>query len=149
MVVAKEVMNKTHVAGVNPRDFRPSLLRVPSQRVKDVPEDYKSPSLRRWRVVEVVSPNGIRSRHVYGHDVANDAGRASSAIKEFDWETMTVTTQSGRNYKLVGAPGNARSGEYAWRNWCNNNVIVSELDVTDEYFSIDKLFPQNGAPEPE
>ena len=143
MAVAKEVAHKPNIAGVNPQDFRPGLLRVQPQRVRDVPDEYKNPSLRRWRVIEVVSLNGTRSRHVYGHDVTNDAGRASSAIKKFDWETMTVTTQSGRNYKLVGAPGNARSGEYAWQNWCSVNVVVSEVDVTNEYFSIDKLFTNN------
>lgn len=93
--------------------------------------------------MEVVLLNGNRTRHVYGHDVTNDAGRASSAIKEFERETMTVTTQSGRNYRLLGAPGNARSGEYAWKNWCSNNVVVSEVDVTSEYFSIDSLFTEN------
>ena len=53
---------------------------------------------------------------------------------------MTATTRSGRSYQLVGAPGNARIGEYAWQNWCSKNEVVSEVDVTDEYFSIDKLF---------
>lgn len=105
----------------------------------------ENPSLRRWRIIEVVSGNGTCSRHVYGHDVANSTGRASSAIKEFDRETMTVTTRSGRNYSLLGAPGKARIGEYAWQNWCKKNGIVSEVDVTHEYFSIDSLF---GRPSP-
>lgn len=117
--------------------------------VKNVPKNYKDPSLRRWRVKEVVSRNGTTSRHVYGHDVANDTGRASSAINEFDREAMTATTQSGRNYKLLGAPGNARSGECAWQNWCSINGVVSEVDVTNEYFSIDELFSNHphGIPE--
>jgi hypothetical protein len=110
------------------------------KRVRDVPSDFKSPSLRRWRVIEIVSREGTHSRHVYGHDVTNDTGRVSSAVKEFDLAGMTATTQSGRIYKLVGAPGNARNGEYAWQNWCRNNGVVSEVDVTDEYFSVDKLF---------
>lgn len=107
---------------------------------REVPDDCKNPSLRRWRVIEVVLRNGTRSRHVYGHDVTNDTGRASSAIKEFDWETMTATMHSGRNYKLIGAPGNARSGESAWENWCSMNDVVSKVDVTNEYFTGDKLF---------
>jgi hypothetical protein len=107
----------------------------------DVPENYKNPTLRRWRVIEVVSLDGTRSRHVYGHDITNDTGRASSPIKEFDLEAMTATTQSGRMYKLEGAPGNARSGEDAWKNWCHINGVVSEVDVTNEYFSGDTLFP--------
>lgn len=117
--------------------------------VRNVPNDYKNPALRRWRVKEVVSRNGTRSRHVYGHDVANDEGRASSSIKEFDREAMTVTTQSGRNYMLVGVLGNARSGECAWQNWCSINKIVAEADVTNEYFRIDELFANHphGVPE--
>jgi len=96
--------------------------------------------------MEVVSRDGTRSRHVWGHDVTNDAGRASSGIKEFDLEAMTATTHSGRVYKLVGAPGHARSGEQAWNNWCNINGVVSAVDVTSEYFNGDKLFP-NHSPE--
>jgi hypothetical protein len=98
------------------------------------PADYKDPSLRRWRVVEVERKNGTRTRHVWGHDVANNAGRASTTIKEFNVETMTVVTHSGRIYKLLGLPGHARKGEYAWQQWCRINGVISEVDVTDEYF---------------
>ena len=112
-----------------------------------VPQSYKSPSLRRWRVMEVVSKSGKRSRHVWGHDVANDAGRASSGIEKFDNAAMTATTHSGRVYKLVGAPGKARSGEHAWQHWCTVNEVVSAVDVTAEYFDIDQLFPQHGQEE--
>lgn len=90
--------------------------------------------------MEVVSKNGTRSRHVWGHDVTNDAGRASSGIEKFDMEAMTATTHSGRIYKLVGVPGNARSGEQAWQNWCRINGVVSAVDVTSEYFSADNMF---------
>jgi len=108
--------------------------------INKVPDDFKSPSVRRWRVMEVVSENGKRSRHIWGHDVANDAGRASSGIKEFNQEAMTATTHSGRVYTLVGAPGKARSGERAWQDWCTVNNVVSAVDVTAEYFNGDLLF---------
>jgi len=113
--------------------------------IKDVPDHYKNPSLRRWRVKEVVLQNGTRSRHVYGHDVANDAGRSSTAIKKFDPKTMTATTQSGRTYKLAGAPGHTNSGEYTWQIWCDNHGVVSEVDVTHEYFDENQLFTK-GSP---
>jgi hypothetical protein len=112
--------------------------------ISKVPKQYKSPTLRRWRVMEVLSRQGERSLHVWGHDVVNDAGRASSAIKSFDYEAMTATTDSGRVYKLAGAPGNARSGEKAWKSWCSMNGIVVEKDVTDKYFNPDCLFHENG-----
>jgi hypothetical protein len=106
--------------------------------IRNVPSDYKNPSLRRWRVMEVVLQNGSCSRHVWGHDITNEAGRASSAIKQFNREDMTATTHSGRIYKLLGPPGNASRGEYAWQNWCRINGVVSESDVTGEYFLIDE-----------
>jgi hypothetical protein len=112
--------------------------------IKQIPDDFKNPEIRRWRVMEVVSKNGKRSRHIWGHDVANDAGRASSGIKEFDMEAMTATTHSGRVYKLVGAPGKARSGEKAWQGWCRINDVVSAIDVTAEYFDEAQLFSQFG-----
>ena len=113
--------------------------------IKYVPNNYKDPLLRRWRVKEVVLPNGTRSRHVYGHDVANDIGRSSTAIMKFDIHTMTATTQSGRIYKLAGAPGNAILGERTWREWCESHGVVTEADVTHEYFDEDQLFAK-GSP---
>ncbi|BCK87148.1 hypothetical protein MIZ01_0919 [Sideroxyarcus emersonii] len=53
---------------------------------------------------------------------------------------MTVTTHRGSIYKLLGAPGHSRGGAQVWKEWCNRHGVVSELDVTDEYFSVDKLF---------
>src|SRR5271169_5031231 len=77
---------------------RNGVAGVRMRSIGEVPSDYKNPSLRRWRVIEVVLQNGSRSRHVWGHDVTNDAGRASSAIREFNLETMTVVTLSSRIY---------------------------------------------------
>ncbi len=111
--------------------------------IRPLPDDKKNPSLRRWRVKEVVSENGARTRHVYGHDVTNDAGRASSAIRTFNMEAMVATTYSGNHYKLVGAPGHSRVGDYVWDSWCRIYGVVSERDVTDEYFNADSLFARH------
>ena len=108
--------------------------------IKNGSDSYTTPSLRRWRVIEILTQNGMPSRHVYGHDIVNDTARASTSIKEFDRETMTVTTHSGRLYKLLGAPGHSRAGAIVWKEWCSKHNVVSETDVTDEYFSVDKLF---------
>ncbi len=101
--------------------------------------DAKKISLRRWRVMEVDSKEGVRSRHVWGHDVTNNLGRASSPIATFDRDTMTATTRSGKMYNLVGLPGNSRLGRSAWRKWCLNNGIVAEKDVTDEYLNVNQV----------
>ncbi len=104
-------------------------------QIGKVPSTSENPSLRRWRVIEVRLGNGACTRHLLGHDVTLDEGRASSSITGFDRETMTVTTHSGRIYTLVGVPGRARKSEDVWRNWCKVNGVVGELDVTHEYFS--------------
>ncbi len=84
-------------------------------------------------------PNGVRSRHVWGHDVTHDEGRASSAIADFDVPSMTVVTRSGTRYRLAGLPGNARAGKLVWKKWCRMYRIVSERDVTNEYLNVDAL----------
>lgn len=108
-------------------------------QISDVPGDPGKVSLRRWRVAEVETADGVRTRHVWGHDVTNNVGRASSAIKKFDVENMTATTRSGKAYKLVGLPGNSRIGRAAWSKWCRDNGIVSEKDVTDEYLDVNQV----------
>jgi hypothetical protein len=107
--------------------------------IKDEAGDSGEVRLRRWRVMEIEAHEGIRSRHVFGHEAKKSRGRASSPIIEFDRDTMTATTRSGSKYKLVGLPGNSRLGKGAWSRWCKDNVVVSEVDVTNEYLNIDQL----------
>lgn len=104
--------------------------------ISDIPGDPVEISLRRWRVTEIEAADGVRSRHVWGHDVTHNSGRASSAITEFNQDTMTATTRSGKLYKLIGLPGNSRIGRSAWSKWCRDNGIVSEQDVTDDYLDV-------------
>ena len=108
--------------------------------VKEDSDGHTISSLRRWRVIEIHTQNGTTSRHVYGHDITNDTARASTGIKQFNRETMTLTTYSGSVYKLLGVPGHSRGGANVWKEWCDKYNVVSETDVTNEYFSADKLF---------
>jgi hypothetical protein len=101
------------------------------------PADPQIVTLRRWRVMEVQAHNGTRSRHVWGHDVTNDEGRASSSIVTFNAHTMTATTRSGTTYQLTGLPGNSRAGRHVWDQWRRASGVVSEFDVTDEYLDIE------------
>ena len=107
--------------------------------IKKVPDESREITLRRWRVTEIEAPDGTRSRHVWGHDVKNDRGRASSPIIEFNLDAMIATSRSGSNYKLVGLPGNSRLGKGAWSRWRSDNEVVSEVDVTNEYLNVDQL----------
>jgi hypothetical protein len=89
--------------------------------------------LHGWRVMEAVSPTGIRSRHVCGQNAQGDMGISTSAIEEFNPVTMTVKTRSDKTYTLVGPPGESRLGSAAWEKWCRDNGTFAEVDVTSDY----------------
>lgn len=90
-------------------------------------------TLRRWTVVAVVTGNGARSRHVWGHDVDADTGCVSDAIADFSMDTMTVTTESGVRYRLGGVPAHSRRGQATWDEWCKAHDVIAQLEVTTEY----------------
>jgi hypothetical protein len=90
-------------------------------------------------VVEVTTQSGARTRHVSGHDTAIDEGRASGAIVAFDLQTMTATTASGVCFRLVGLPGNSRKAQEVWEQWCSEQGVVSERDVTNDYMDPDDV----------
>jgi len=96
-------------------------------------------TVRRWRVIEVELKSGAVTRHLCGHDVSHDVGRASSPIKSFDKETMVLTTQSGSRYCLHGLPGTSKVADKAWHNWRQSNEVVKERDVTHEYLDVSKV----------
>ncbi len=96
-------------------------------------------TLRRWRVVEVVTHGGVRTRHVSGHDTTSDDGRASGAIVAFDLQTMTATTTGSVRYRLVGLPGNSRKAQAVWEQWCTTHGVISERDVTNDYMDPDDV----------
>ena len=96
-------------------------------------------TVRRWRIIEVELKSGTVTRHLCGHDVSHDVGRASSPIKSFDKETMLLTTQSGSRYCLHGLPGTSKAADKAWHNWCESNEVVNERDVTHEYLDVSKV----------
>ncbi len=93
--------------------------------------------LSHWCMKEIETREGTRSRHIIGHDITNDLGRASTAIVSFDYLTMTATTRSGSRYILKGQPGNSNLGMAAWEKWRTENETVSESDVTEEYLQTD------------
>ncbi len=96
-------------------------------------------SLRRWTVVAVVTKGGVRSRHVWGHDVVADEGRVSGAIVDFKLETMTITTDSGAHYRLGGLPAHSRKAQPVWDEWCRANEVIATRDVTNDYMDPDDV----------
>jgi hypothetical protein len=89
--------------------------------------------LEQWRIFEAKSPywEGV-TRHFVGYNITDSEGRVSSAIQEFDPDTMQGITRSGRVYKLSGGPGWNSDAEYVWSRWCEINSIENQLDVTEE-----------------
>ncbi len=90
-------------------------------------------TLRRWRVMMVVTKGGSRTRHVCGHDAAIDAGCVSDTVVDFKLDTMTITTASGATYKLVGFPAQSRKVQPVWEEWCKTNGVAAERDISNEY----------------
>lgn len=96
-------------------------------------------TLRRWTVVTVVTRDGVRSRHAWGHEVETDAGRVSEAIKDFSMEAMTLTTATGTRYHLAGLPGHSRKGQPVWDEWCKAHNVVAQLEVTNDYMDAEDV----------
>ncbi len=84
--------------------------------------------IARWLVKEI--PNG--DRHLVG--IAMGEGRVSSKIVDFDRDTMTFTTSTGRKY-LARKGGSAFNitAAYIWDTWCSMYKITEAKDVTEEY----------------
>ena len=96
-------------------------------------------TLRRWQVVMVVTRSGVRTRHVWGHDIASDEGCVSGPIVSFKLETMTVITAKGLHYRLAGLPGPSKKGQPVWEEWCRAHEVVAERDVTNDYMDPDDV----------
>ena len=84
-------------------------------------------TLTGWRVFEADG-----TRHFAGWCVENQEGRVSSAIADFDAETMLGLTTSGRAYQLVGPPGLNREAEYVMSRWLDFNNIASVKQLSTE-----------------
>lgn len=90
-----------------------------------------------WSVREVTFDDGV-IRHLVG-TVAFGMGRATSPIRSFDLETMTVVTSSGRVYRLCHRPGRDADADYIWGVYKARNGITDDFDVTDQYWDNDQV----------
>jgi hypothetical protein len=89
-----------------------------------------------WRVFEVLLLDSTeRTRHFAGYSEADNAGRVSSAIMQFDPATMRGVTSSGRVYGLRGKPGLGSDAEYTWNAWKRFGGVRDAVDVTAEVFA--------------
>ena len=105
--------------------LKPDIWAIAS--VADCPEV----TLRQWLILEVqMRQQPGRTRHFVGYSVHDYAGQVSSAIQQFDPQTMRGTTQSGRVYQLSGSPGWNSDAEHTWRRWKSICSAADEVDVT-------------------
>lgn len=91
--------------------------------------------LFQWNVFEIPALKAEgKERHVVG-STEYDPGRVSSKIIEFDATTNTITTRSGRRYKLVGPSGMNRDAEYVMSRWLYMNRVddTKVTMVTSQY----------------
>jgi len=118
-----------------------------TQSVSDEPKI----ELCKWWVFVVPASKGDGvDHHFNGYNAHGQEGRVSSKIMEFDPETMTGTTRSGRKYQLIGTPGYDGDAEYVRRGWLSINKIAEDdvSDATGDYLTLEqKRFLQPDNPE--
>lgn len=88
-----------------------------------------------WSIFELESPHWEgKSRHIVGYNMTEREGRVSSAIDSFDKDKKTITTSSGRLYRLVGdESGVSSDGSYVFNSWCRRAEAFNLVDVSEEY----------------
>ncbi len=74
-------------------------------------------TLMQWRVFEASDGK----RYFNGYAIENQEGRVSSAIIEFDSETMRGRPASGRVYQLAGRQGYSTDADYVLSAWLRIN----------------------------
>jgi hypothetical protein len=73
-----------------------------------------------WQIFELEDG----SKHFMGYNITEREGRVSSAIVEFDEETMIGRTKSGRTYQLLGGPGTNSDALYVLVRWLEINGVT-------------------------
>lgn len=92
-------------------------------------------TLVRWSVWRTE----LHENHLVGFRPSTLTGRVSSAIRSICSVSRTITTQTGRRYRLEGPSASRGLGEYVWQTWCTTHAVPYSTNVTDE---LDTLFEQ-------
>lgn len=106
---------------------------MPMWNVEDVKGEPQI-VLIRWRVLET----DTGERHLVGTREDDLTGRVSTAVTNFDPGRMLAATESGRIYRLRGAPGYNADAEYVWEQWCLVNGVQQSKDVTTDIMNNEK-----------
>jgi hypothetical protein len=95
----------------------------------DAPPVSEQPYVRlsRWAIHKVDD-----ALYLIGWNIERDSPRLTSHIVQFDRQTRTVITSSGRCYQLVGNPGADPMTQLAWEVQCRLCSLATSSDVTQE-----------------
>jgi hypothetical protein len=75
-------------------------------------------ALSHWSAFEVFVPElGEPTIHIVGINARSGEGRVSSPVTGVNEESRSVTTSTGRTYRLLGAPCITERGRYVWSHW--------------------------------
>ncbi|EUC16535.1 hypothetical protein PMI06_004869 [Burkholderia sp. BT03] len=88
-------------------------------------------SLLSWRVVQTERGE----RHFVGIRADTRHARVSSAIREFDANSMIGICVGRRRYRLIGPPGWTDDCAYLLMAWCLKYDVLSCCDVTSECYA--------------
>ena len=81
----------------------------------------------------------LHENHLVGVRPSTMTGRVSSPIRFICSVSRTVTTKSGRRYRLEGPSASRGPAEYIWQVWCARHAVPYSTDVTEE---LNALFKQ-------
>lgn len=97
-------------------------------------EDRPDVTLRDWAVFEVPlhGPDQPWTRHLAGWSCEDQQGQVCSPVEQFDPQTASCLTESGRVYRLSGRPGLNADPEYVWNRWKRIAGITEQREVTKE-----------------
>lgn len=90
-------------------------------------------SLVRWTVVRFRAKE-IQADLVFGWDIENSCGRASSVIESKEPRGPSVRTRTGRAYRLLGSACADAEGDYVFRQkYAELIALCAFTDVSSEY----------------
>ena len=106
------------------------------RRIESV-ESQPVTEMSRWQLVQVLNPDGTRSRHLIGQ--CHGTGRVTSDIVKLDLWKLRGTTKSGRVYLLRGRSGFDGDADFVWAYWAKANSIRSAKLVTRALLRLHRL----------
>lgn len=122
----------SHIAGQSARSVMNQLLDVEHGELvlKNVwrhPADT-SLTMSHWRVVEIRERNGLRVRYLLGQ--SHGQARVCPDVRQIDLAAMRVTLASGRQYELLGMPGDDFDADFLFAYWKSLKGIGRSRDLT-------------------